>query len=103
MCVAPLLLGGTAPGNYTLIGVGTVSCGKWTASRSGEDYSAKIAEEQWALGFLSGVGFEGSGKYDPLNGVDAEGVLAWLDNYCRANPLKSVATAAAAFSSAHPK
>ena len=34
---------------------------------------------------------------DSLNGTDADGVLAWIDNYCRANPIKDIADAAEAF------
>jgi muramidase (phage lysozyme) len=36
-------------------------------------------------------------------GVDAEGVWAWIDNYCRANPIKNIGDAAAAFYLAHPR
>jgi hypothetical protein len=61
-----------------------------------------IGESQWVLGFLSGVGYmrrkEG---FDPLNGLDARAVDGWLDNYCRANPLKTLAAAAAAFVQDH--
>jgi hypothetical protein len=37
---------------------------------------------------------------DPLKGVDANGVWAWIDNYCGAhplNPLETVEKAAAEF------
>jgi hypothetical protein len=37
-----------------------------------------------------------------LNGVDAQGVWAWIDNYCHANPLDEVSGAAEAFVNAHP-
>ncbi len=100
--VCAMLLGGAAaPGDYSLIGVGTNSCGAWTSDRSSQFPHLAIAEEQWVLGFLSGMGFEASGKDDPLNGVDAQGVWAWLDNYCHANPLEPISRAAAAFSFVH--
>lgn len=59
--------------------------------------------EQWVLGFLSGVGYAANQDgIDPLNGVDDQGVWAWVDNYCRNHPLNLVVTAAAAFRVAHP-
>jgi hypothetical protein len=48
------------------------------------------------LGFLSGVGYRGEG-FDPLHGLDARAVAAWLDNYCRAHLFQDLAEAAAAF------
>jgi len=53
-------------------------------------------QAQWVLGFLTGVGMFGR-TFDPLKKVDAQGVVAWMDNYCQANPLDSIATAAADF------
>jgi hypothetical protein len=41
-------------------------------------------------------------KYDPLNGTDREGVLAWIDNYCHAHPLEQISLAAVAFVHFHP-
>jgi hypothetical protein len=59
--------------------------------------------ESWVMGFLSGIGFERSPEVEPLHGIDADGVWAWIDNYCQANPLKDIAVAAAAFRFAHPR
>jgi hypothetical protein len=67
--------------------------------------------EQWVLGFLSGVGYgvgfietktNPAGNIDPLNGTDAQGALAWIDNYCHAHPLDQIEAASKAFVSAHP-
>jgi hypothetical protein len=85
---------------YHLIGQGTASCGKWTAVRHDEH---ALGHEQWILGFLSGVGWGGAEFGDnPLSGTDADGVLAWIDNYCRAHPLEWLAVAGGAFVHAHP-
>jgi hypothetical protein len=35
--------------------------------------------------------------------MDAEGVRAWVDNYCLGNPLEPVAKAGWAFIRAHPR
>jgi hypothetical protein len=88
------------PGNYNLLGSGTISCGTWTVWRR---VGRASLPEQWILGFLSGVGYEGGGGDNPLNGVDADAVWAWMDNYCRANPLDHVANAGAAFFATHPR
>jgi hypothetical protein len=65
---------------------------------------AGIPSRTVILGFLSGVGYEGVGREDnPLNGVDANAVWVWIDHYCKANPLDSVAKAGAAFDATHPR
>jgi hypothetical protein len=52
------------------------------------------------MGLLSGLGYSNYG--DPLKGVDAEGVWAWMDNHCRAQPLITIIDAAVAFAKTHP-
>ena len=91
------------PGNYNALGVGTGSCGSWTAARRNPYGLQTLANQQWVLGFLSGIGFMGAGVSNPLNGVDAEGVWAWIDSYCRDRPLDLIGRSAAAFSIAHPR
>jgi hypothetical protein len=103
LAVAALISSAEAvqPGNYNLLGTGTISCGSWTALRRERQASLP---EQWILGFLSGVGYEGLDRGDnPLNGVDADAVWAWMDNYCQANPLDGVAKAGSAFDTTHPR
>ena len=85
-------------------GVGLASCGSWTAGRA-QDTS--FSEEQWVLGFLSGVAATGSiagaPELDPLAGIrDLQGVWAWLDNFCRSNPRATIEWAAASFVAEHP-
>jgi hypothetical protein len=92
-----------APGvrSYAVIGYGLDSYGTWTAARRNhQDFGPKI----WILGFLSGVGFLGFWQegINPLNGLDAEAVLAWMDNYCQKHPLVLIADAGEAFVREHP-
>jgi hypothetical protein len=102
-----LMAGQVYAAPYHLIGSGVGSCGTWTADRRQPDSLAAIMGEQWVVGFLSGVGFTGLGvgltpqPLDPLNGVDAQAVWAWVDNFCQAYPLASVADAAAKFVNDH--
>jgi hypothetical protein len=88
-----------------MIGVGLGSCGGWTSHRQTPPGTGASTAEQWVVGYLSGQGHLANAvgnALDPLKGVDAEGVWAWIDNYCRANPLKRVWEAAGMFTLAHP-
>jgi hypothetical protein len=85
---------------YHQIGQGNSSCGSWTAWRRD---GLSVAPGQWVLGFLSGVGFDSGGDDNPLQGMDADGVWAWIDSYCAAHPIDHIAAAAAAFYYAHPR
>ena len=73
----------------TVIGPLGFSCGKWinTPKQTGE-YEALKA---WVTGYLSGTNMASS--VDFLRGRDADGVTAWIDNYCRRNPLHVVTQA----------
>ena len=87
---------------FMVIGSGVRSCGAWTADRRYPDSIAALMDEQWILGFLTGSGDATPGDADPLHGVDAEAVWAWVDNYCRANPLDKIIRAGEAFFREHP-
>ena len=98
-----LAVGATDAKAFLAIGNGTGSCGAWTADRRRPMGLVAQAEEQWILGFLSGVGYESQDTIDPLNNVDAEAVWAWMDNYCLAHPLERIMQAAEAFVIEHPR
>jgi hypothetical protein len=99
--LAAVLLTGAAEvrADYAMIGLGGSSCGSWSAWR--RDRLAGDAQ-QWVVGFLSGIGFVGDDGDNPLRSVDAQGVWAWVDNHCRANPIDKISAAAKAFYRAHP-
>jgi hypothetical protein len=83
--------GEPAQGEYrTSMGPLNFSCGKWTNTpkRSTEHEVLK----SWVLGYLSGVNFENADG-DFLRGRDIDGVTAWIDNYCRSNPLHPITRA----------
>jgi hypothetical protein len=90
--------------DYHQIGLGGVSsCGSWTEARS-NNQATPSAYGQWVVGFLSGIGYEGAPQFgaDPLLGMDADGVWAWIDNYCRDHPIDTIAAATKEFNSIHP-
>ena len=63
------------------------SCGEWIAHREKSDTLA-LSNASWLLGYLSGLSIS-AGK-DYLAGTDNASIYKWMDNYCRANPLRSV-------------
>jgi hypothetical protein len=90
-------------GKYAVVGVGLDSCDSWTEARLTSQGTQAFGDGQWVLAFLSGVGFMGGDTgNNPLNGVDADGVWAWIDNYCRDHPRVKIGDAAGAFVHAHP-
>ena len=102
---------------YATYGQGTVSCGKWLEGRSqvaGKttfDLSALSAVEgtailnhvmrmSWLHGYISGFNRWGPLPQQPDKvrdiavGTDYAGYAAWIDNWCRDNPLENLADAA---------
>ena len=80
-------------GGRLVIGQGPKSCWAWTRSH------AEIAEtqglyKQWVAGFVSGVSWEAD-EPDILTRMDSDGLMAWMNDYCKANPLAKVTTGAA--------
>ena len=79
-----LLLSTGASAAVTTLGV--QSCGDWIQERSKSD--AIRGDEIWLVGYMTGVAI-GTGK-DFIAGTDALSIFIWMDNYCRANPLKDI-------------
>lgn len=101
--VGVLLISGAAAahargsnGKYWTIGPGNESCGTWTTDHLLPNSVSTYMADSWVTGFLSGIGSAVAGA-DPLRGTDSNGVVGWIDNYCRAHPVETVAGAATAF------
>ena len=67
---------------------GAQSCGVWVQDREAKN----IAVQAWLIGYLSGVAV--ATQQDFLHGKDLPSLSLWVDNFCRANPLKDVEDAA---------
>ena len=65
------------------------SCGKWTNAREQTGERAQL--RYWILGYLSGLNMESSTDF--LRGRDIDGLIGWIDNYCRRNPLDTMVRA----------
>lgn len=63
------------------------SCGEWVVHREKSDTLA-LGNASWLLGYVSGLAVS-SGK-DYLSGTENSSIYKWMDNYCRANPLRDV-------------
>lgn len=79
-------------GSYRVLGAGASSCGTWTQDRAHNDFD----DVEWVLGYLSGFNGWGQGTPDASEGIDNNGVIAWVDNYCLEHPLNNIGDASAA-------
>lgn len=75
-----------------LIGTGTLSCGVWLENSANPE--ARDLYTQWLVGFLSAHNYYHLNRQAKI--PDFASVGAWLDSYCRNNPLHPVFFAAAA-------
>jgi hypothetical protein len=88
---------------YVFIGSGTASCQAWTAVHQQPRGADAAGQEQWLLGFLSGIGFMALGELDPLHGMAAEAVWGWVDRYCGGHASETLEAAARAYIQEHPR
>lgn len=84
----------TSAQNRLAFGVGIAnSCGVWMQARQTRSGNNEKVLTQWVAGHLSGLNMD-TAHPDALLGTDFDGLMGWIDNYCKANPLDKVATAA---------
>jgi hypothetical protein len=83
-------------------GVGLQACGIWITDHQSDAPEAR-QDEEWMMGYLSGAGKWGSTDLDPLNGMDAQAIYAWISNYCAFHPFVQIQDAANAFIHVHPQ
>lgn len=77
-----------------IYGAGISSCGKWTRDKT-HDREAYYQNAQWVLGFLSALNKNDSVVgAKPAKQIDADGRMAFIDQYCSKNPLDSISNAA---------
>jgi hypothetical protein len=102
IALMPAAVSAQSAGRVVIGGLGTASCGNWTAARRERSEGHACGYEQWLLGYVSGLamGRAHPDAFDPLNGIDSLGVWAWVGQR-EANPDKTIEDAAFAFVSAH--
>ena len=87
---------------YENLGSGSISCGQWLENRQAtgaEERRIVFDDEDWVMGFITGMNLGastfGHEKLSHAGGkTESAGMFEWIDNYCRANPLKDLANAA---------
>jgi hypothetical protein len=78
----------------TQYGPGGVTCGEWQQHRSTRN-TAVFQLEAWVAGFLSGYNLASDIDFLAPKATEVA-YYAWIDNYCRQNPLNRVSEAATA-------
>lgn len=68
--------------------IGMADCGEWVKSQT--TGTQKQSDRAWLLGFLSGLNQNDIYKNALAKISSAEQIYLWMDNHCKANPLKSV-------------
>jgi hypothetical protein len=78
--------------SFTIIGAGVESCGTWTAETH---RSVGSLNHSWLLGYVTAFNrYWLSIDKNVAQGTNAEGLIAWMDNYCQAHPLDNISKAA---------
>ena len=83
-------------GAYEVLGVGTLSCEVWTKDRADRASESHFIKGAWVQGYLTTVNVFGDGASHIAEGIDDEGIMAWIDNYCAKHPADSLTVAAKA-------
>jgi hypothetical protein len=81
-------------------GAGRDACSAWVSDRGSTSTSAQVANQgriEWISGFLSGVNVFADRSGNLKGGIDdPDGVLGWIDKYCRTHPTDPLWAAASA-------
>lgn len=70
-------------------GVGTFSCGKYIQLRAEQNNAQDSAFISWVWGYVSGFNMEAKAPTSRET-PDGPSTLAYIDKYCRENPLDNV-------------
>ncbi|HET7832130.1 MAG TPA: hypothetical protein VFK88_04110 [Gallionella sp.] len=71
-------------------GAGSSTCGAWLQYRGANQYYGEL---HWIQGFISSYNqyvYSGKNPNGIFGSADSNALAAWMDNYCRANPLDTV-------------
>jgi hypothetical protein len=82
----------SAKADHWIMGGGTVSCGTWFSDKT--EIAYLNVDRAWVLGFISGANFSSGSNVG--KGTDANGIFAWIDQFCTQNPMKSISDASSA-------
>ena len=72
---------------------GKLWCGTWLRERHARSQRLHLYEV-WVVKYIAGDDWVDIPRSGSLAKVNAEGMLGWVDNYCRAHPINNVQWAA---------
>jgi hypothetical protein len=90
LCASMMLVADAAAETKHMLGLGGSSCGSWTKASP----VTRSLAQQWVVGYLAGLNSQTPDDLDFIKGADFDGLMSWIDNYCRAHPIESINTAA---------
>ena len=95
----PLFAQGSEEATYTILGVGSTSCGQWTKERHEQQGKLRglqvLVKVSWIQGFVTAIQGHtvSTGGPDITKNADTDALLAWIDGFCEQNSLANLATA----------
>jgi hypothetical protein len=97
-CLVVLMFAAPAHGKneYVIFGAGGRSCGSWLQVRS-QALPDSAVLQSWVLGYITSVNANLlTSSEDVTSGASSDALFTWIDTYCGAHPLDSIARATAA-------
>jgi len=95
-CLAILSLAAPARAGdqYVIFGAGSRPCGSWLQVRS-QALPDSTVLQSWVLGYITSINANVLKiSQDVASGASSDALFSWIDNYCAAHPLDSLARAA---------
>ena len=94
LAIVPLAVSARAGDQYVILGAGSRPCGSWLQARS-QALPDSAMLQSWVLGYITSVNANVLAiSPDIAAGTSPDSLFSWIDNYCAAHPLDSVARAA---------
>jgi hypothetical protein len=94
MAILSLAAPARAGDAYVIFGAGGRPCGSWLQVRSQASPDSAMLQS-WVLGYITSVNANVlMVSRDVANGSSPDALFSWIDDYCAAHPLDSLARAA---------
>jgi len=78
-----------------ILGPGTASCETWSADRQRNQTFSQL-NQAWVLGYVTAYNIHKPVESSMTKPIDNRQIMLWIDNYCDANPDKTISDAAKA-------
>jgi hypothetical protein len=82
----------------------TESCGPYMKDRKSQNAAKVLNHAVWIFGYVTAYNRQTPDTVDIRGGTEIDGILLWLDNWCKENPSKDMSDAMEAFTNEmHPR